>query len=200
MTFWRLIGMLSVSDSPVIEPPIGIFDRPHTGPNALQRLGQRFASSRVGVAMLRLTLRPTDMLLFRLFGGRINLPGVVIGCPETVLITTRGARSGTPHTVPMLTHPGDDGALVIIGTNYGKSFNPAWYYNLLADPRIDVTYLRRTYRFRAREASAEERQRYWQAAQQRYIGYDAYQRFAGDRRIPIMVLEPDAGERQDGEA
>jgi F420H(2)-dependent quinone reductase len=172
------------------EPSLNLFEQSRSGPNAVQRLSQHVAASKIGVMALRLTLQPSDMLLFRLFGGRINMTGIVIGRPETVLITTKGNKSGKPHTVPMLAHPGDGDSIVIIGTNYGKRHHPSWYHNLKADPAIEVTYMNQTWRFRAREATEGERRRHWQTAQQRYIGYDRYQQYAGGRQIPVMVLEP----------
>jgi hypothetical protein len=44
--------------------------------------------------------------------------------------------------------------------------------------------------YRARTASPEERPRLWELVNHRYPGYAVYQRRAGAREIPILVLEP----------
>jgi hypothetical protein len=49
----------------------------------------------------------------------------------------------------------------------------------------------RSGRYRAREAQGEERERLWRQVNDLYSGYDAYQERAGERRIPVVVLEPD---------
>jgi len=47
--------------------------------------------------------------------------------------------------------------------------------------------------FIAREVNEpDEYQRLWQEAVEVYIGFDKYQHRAGDRKIPIMVLVPQA--------
>ena len=43
--------------------------------------------------------------------------------------------------------------------------------------------------FVAREAQGDERSRLWDEAVDYYAGYDTYQVRAGEREIPIVVLE-----------
>ena len=42
----------------------------------------------------------------------------------------------------------------------------------------------------AHEASGGERERSWALCNRTYAGYAAYPRRAGERRIPVLVLEP----------
>jgi F420H(2)-dependent quinone reductase len=49
--------------------------------------------------------------------------------------------------------------------------------------------------YRAREAEGAEREELWRKALAFYAGYAAYERRAGGRRIPIMVLETAPSER-----
>ncbi len=44
--------------------------------------------------------------------------------------------------------------------------------------------------YRARTATDEERPRMWELVNRRYAGYATYQRRAGSREIPVVVLEP----------
>ena len=43
---------------------------------------------------------------------------------------------------------------------------------------------------RAREAEGAEREELWGLVDDNYSGYDVYQRRAGARRIPVIVLTP----------
>jgi F420H(2)-dependent quinone reductase len=42
----------------------------------------------------------------------------------------------------------------------------------------------------AREAERTEREELWRLVNDNYPGYNVYQRRAGTRRIPVMVLTP----------
>jgi hypothetical protein len=43
---------------------------------------------------------------------------------------------------------------------------------------------------RAREAEGAERDELWRLVNDNYNGYDVYQHRAGNRRIPVVVLQP----------
>ncbi len=102
-------------------------------------------------------------------------------------ITTIGARTGQRRTTPLLGVPfGDD--IAVIGTRFGQPGTPGWYYNLCAEPRLDVEYRDKKVQAIAREAGDDEWQQIWDNARQIYAGYDAYARRIRDRRIRIMVL------------
>jgi F420H(2)-dependent quinone reductase len=55
---------------------------------------------------------------------------------------------------------------------------------------VEVLAPGRSGRYRAREAQGEERDRLWRQVKELYSGYDVYQGRAGERRIPVVVLEP----------
>jgi deazaflavin-dependent oxidoreductase (nitroreductase family) len=122
-------------------------------------------------------------------GGRHTFASLVSGLPVAMLTTT-GARSGLPRTVPVLGLPQADG-LAVIASNYGQERNPAWYYNLRADPRGEVAFGGERWRFRAVEAEGEERERIWQQGLRVYPGWSQYERRATHRRISVFVLTQD---------
>ena len=103
------------------------------------------------------------------------------------LLHCRGAKSGRPRTVPLLTTPVGD-ALVVIASNGGAATHPAWYWNLKKTPECEVELRGERSRRRAREASGDERDELWAAAMEKYAGYGHYAGRAG-RLIPVMVLE-----------
>ncbi len=65
---------------------------------------------------------------------------------------------------------------------------PVWYYNIRADPTVEVVYRNETVTAAAREAEGEEREVIWGRARQLYGGYEAYARRIRDRQIHVMVL------------
>ena len=54
------------------------------------------------------------------------------------MLTTTGAKSGEPRTVPLVGVPVDGDDIAVIGTRWGSQHNPAWSYNLEAQPRAVV--------------------------------------------------------------
>jgi len=87
--------------------------------------------SRVGQFVARHIARHTDPYLFRLTGGRVNM-GAIINAP---LIST-GAKSGEPRVV-QLTYFHDGPDVILLGSNYGGTKHPQWYYNLKAHPECE---------------------------------------------------------------
>jgi len=157
-------------------------------PNPLQRLFQRLPASRVGAWVFARTLHPLDRLLLRLSGGRVSVPGVLTGLP-VVMLTTIGAKSGQPRTVPLVgLRDGDK--VVLIGSNFGQTHHPGWYYNLRAHPEATLELPERSGAYLAREATPAEREIYWRRAANLYVGFPAYQQRTHGRRIPVIVLTP----------
>ena len=124
--------------------------------------------------------------IYRATGGRIGkrLPGL----RQMLLLDHVGAKSGVKRTAPLLYI--DDGPnLVLVASKGGYPKNPAWYYNLKANPETTVQVGSEIRRVRAREAAADERPRLWKKAVDLYPGYRGYQERT-DRQIPVIVLEP----------
>jgi deazaflavin-dependent oxidoreductase (nitroreductase family) len=152
--------------------------------STVERLLQRFAQSRAG-GFLFITVFPAlDKRLLRLSGGRL-----ATAAQQTVLLHMRGARTGQARTTPVVFTPrGDD--LIVIASKAGAKQHPAWYHNLKAHPEIDAEIRGERFPVRAREAEDPEREELWRLVNDNYTGFDAYQRRAGGRRIPVIVLEP----------
>jgi deazaflavin-dependent oxidoreductase (nitroreductase family) len=81
---------------------------------------------------------------------------------------------------------GDD--LILIASKGGHPRHPSWYHNLRAHPEAIVEIRGRREKVVAREADGAERADLWERAVAFYPGYAAYQRRAGSRRIPVVVL------------
>lgn len=123
--------------------------------------------------------------LYRASGGRVG--GRLKGMQVLLLVTT-GRRSGKSRVTPLLyLRDGDD--LVVVGSNGGSDYVPAWWLNLRSDPDAEVELGRARSHVRAREASVEERARLWPEFTSRFSGYEAYAART-PREIPVVILEP----------
>jgi deazaflavin-dependent oxidoreductase (nitroreductase family) len=134
------------------------------------------------------TFHHLDRAVLKLSGGNHTATTILIGL-QVVTLTAVGAKSGEPRSVPLIAFPDGDN-LLLIASNWGRSHHPAWYYNLSANPEATVSIKGQSAKYIAHEAGVDERERCWDIAVGNYAGYAAYERRAGDRRIPVMVLEP----------
>jgi deazaflavin-dependent oxidoreductase (nitroreductase family) len=156
--------------------------------NAVQRAVRRFAASGAGSWVFARVAPRIDRPVYRLSHGRHTLASLLSGIP-VVLLTTTGARSGRPRTVPVLGLPTPDG-LAVIASNFGQRAQPGWYYNLRANPEGTAAVDGRSHRFRAVEAEGDRRQQIWDEGLRVYPGWSQYERRASHRRIAVFVLEP----------
>lgn len=125
--------------------------------------------------------------LYQRSGGRLGhtIPGVG---GKMLLLDHVGAKSGVKRTSPLLyVEDGED--VVIIASKGGFPKNPAWYYNLVANPDTTVQIGPEHRPVHARVAKPEERERLWDKAVAAYHGYEDY-RARTEREIPLVVLEP----------
>lgn len=114
-------------------------------------------------------------------GGSGKLP--------TLLLITTGRKSGKKRPLPLIyEHVGD--SYVIIASKGGAPAHPSWYLNLVAHPECEIRVGAASMEVTARTAEGEERERLWRELARLYPPYDDYQKAAGDRQIPVVVLEP----------
>ncbi|WP_436774964.1 nitroreductase/quinone reductase family protein [Yinghuangia sp. YIM S09857] len=71
---------------------------------------------------------------FRANAGRV---GGFLQDADLLLLTTRGRRTGRPHTAP-LGYLRDGHRLLVFGSNAGQDTHPAWFHNVGASPRVAV--------------------------------------------------------------
>ena len=156
-------------------------------PNMVQRLLHRFLMLRPVTAFFAPRVHHLDKAVFRLTGGKYAIAGI-LGW-DIIQLTTIGARTNQLRTVPLVGVI-DEEKIALIASNFGRSQNPAWYYNLKAHPECDVYFKDRNGKYIAHEAQREEYEYFWQMAVSYYAGYEKYKERAAHRHIPVMVLEP----------
>ncbi|WP_028061626.1 nitroreductase family deazaflavin-dependent oxidoreductase [Candidatus Solirubrobacter pratensis] len=106
---------------------------------------------------------------------------------QTLLLTTKGRRSGQPRELPLIYgRNGDD--YLIVASKGGADEPPAWFLNLEADPDVEVQVRDERFKARARVADSQERRQLWPTMTAEWPDYDEYQKKT-DRQIPIVVLE-----------
>ncbi|MBW2426499.1 MAG: nitroreductase family deazaflavin-dependent oxidoreductase [Deltaproteobacteria bacterium] len=111
------------------------------------------------------------------------------GLLPTLLLTTTGRKSREKRSLPLI-YKEIDGAYVIIASKGGMPNHPIWFLNLEANPACDLMVGAKAVKARARVAEGEERQRLWNELEAIYTPYRQYQENAGERVIPVVVLDP----------
>lgn len=120
---------------------------------------------------------------FRARGGMV---GGYHATMELLLLTTTGARTGQRRAVP-LTYVPDGDRYVVTAGNAGADQNPAWYYNILADPDVTVEVGREAFASVAVIAGEAERAALYDRFAAAYPVLDAYQSQTR-RQIPVVIL------------
>jgi deazaflavin-dependent oxidoreductase (nitroreductase family) len=122
---------------------------------------------------------------FRANAGKVGGP---FEGNELLLLTTTGAKSGEPRVSP-LSCKRIDGKLLIIAGNGGADVNPAWVYNLRANPRARVELGTESFDVTARELPPAERD---DIVPKLTAGVSAFAEFQAKTRrvIPIFELQP----------
>lgn len=108
----------------------------------------------------------------------------------TVIITTRGARSGDVRkcVVMRVEH---EGAYVAVASVGGAPTHPGWYHNVSADPRVELQDGPLKRDMVARELTGAERVEWWARAVDVFPSYEDYRKqTAGTRVIPLILVEP----------
>ena len=157
--------------------------------NPVQRLVRRFASSDPGSWVFAHVAHHMDRPVFRWTRGRHTVGSLLTGLP-VVMLTTTGARTGRPRTVPILGFPTQDGGVAVIASNFGQRPQTGWYHNLRARPEGEVAVDGHRWRCRAEEVTGDQRDRIWSEALKVYPGFAQYERRAAHRRIHVFFLHP----------
>ncbi|KWT59071.1 nitroreductase [Streptomyces albus subsp. albus] len=105
-----------------------------------------------------------------------------------VILTTRGAKSGRLRKVPLM-RVEHEGRYAAVASKGGFPRHPVWYFNLKANPHVELQDGAVRQDMTAREVTGEEKAEWWERAVAAFPMYAEYQEKA-DRVIPVFVLEP----------
>jgi len=120
-------------------------------------------------------------------GGTEGTTLLDTGLP-VIIVTNIGAKTGTVRKTPLMRveHQGRYAAVASMG---GAPKNPVWYYNLRANPRVELQDGPKRQDMIAREVTGAEKAEWWERAVAAYPPYAEYQTKT-TRQIPVFVLEP----------
>jgi len=105
-----------------------------------------------------------------------------------VLLTTIGARTGKIRKTPLM-RVEHDGEYAVVASLGGAPKHPVWYFNIKANPRVELQDGAETRDYEAHEVVGDEKAIWWERAVEAWPDYADYQRKT-DRQIPLFVLTP----------
>src|ERR1700733_11262493 len=109
--------------------------------------------------------------VYRMSGGRVSGEA---GKVPVLLLTTRGRKSGKQRTTPLLfIRDGED--VVVVASNGGMDWFPAWWLNLQRQPAAMIEIGRERRAVTAGKADPERRARLWPEFTERYPGFLRYE-------------------------
>lgn len=114
--------------------------------------------------------------------------GTVNRGKPVIVLTTVGAKTGKLRKTPLMRveHNGEYAAVASLG---GAPNNPVWYYNLVANPHVELQDGADKKDYHAREVHGDEYAAWFDRAVAAWPDYAKYQQKTA-RRIPIFVLTP----------
>ena len=106
-----------------------------------------------------------------------------------IIVTNMGNKSGAVRKTPLM-RVADGENYVLVASWGGAPKHPVWYYNLKADPKVEIRDIDKVQTMTVREVTDEtEKNRLWEIAVQAYPPYHDYQEKT-DRVIPVFIAEP----------
>jgi deazaflavin-dependent oxidoreductase (nitroreductase family) len=104
-----------------------------------------------------------------------------------VLLTTTGAKSGATRINPLVCLPKGD-TLYVFASKGGAPTNPAWYYNLKANPAVQVEFGDDSFKATASEVTGKERDELYAEQVTRFASFGDYENQT-TRTIPVIALK-----------
>jgi deazaflavin-dependent oxidoreductase (nitroreductase family) len=133
-----------------------------------------------------ITQRVNDTVMEALRQNQGKLPGELAEMP-CVIITTTGAKSGKPRTVPLAYQSLDD-RILIIASMGGSVRNPPWFHNLVQNPEVTVELGGETYQAKAIVTEGADRDGLFGRICTNIPTFAAYQERT-ERVIPVVELK-----------
>ena len=106
---------------------------------------------------------------------------------DILLLTTRGRKTGLLRRTALI-YGMDGDRYLVVPSNGGSAKHPAWFLNLLADPKVEVQVMGDMISAVARVATDEEKPRLWDRMVSAFPTYRTYQTKT-KRVIPVVIIE-----------
>jgi deazaflavin-dependent oxidoreductase (nitroreductase family) len=131
-------------------------------------------------------LMAMNVFLYRLTRGAF---GSRMAGQSVLLLPTIGRKSGKAFTIP-LNYYRDGENYVVVASNWGKEYHPAWFYNLMQQGRTEIQVKDRKMHVQASQATGDDYDRLWKVVTGKNDYYIRYQKQT-DRKIPLIILTPE---------
>jgi deazaflavin-dependent oxidoreductase (nitroreductase family) len=105
-----------------------------------------------------------------------------------IVLTSLGARTGKLRKTPLM-RVEHEGLYAVVASQGGAPKHPVWYFNLKANPHVELQDGPTKRDYLARELRADEKAIWWERAVEAWPDYAKYQTRT-NRQIPVFVLEP----------
>lgn len=114
--------------------------------------------------------------------------GTTLQGKPIILLTTKGNKTGKLRKTPLMRveHGGEYAVVASLG---GAPKHPVWYYNIVAEPHVELQDGEVKQDYAAREVFGAEKAVWWERAVEAWPDYAGYQTKT-DRQIPVFVLTP----------
>jgi deazaflavin-dependent oxidoreductase (nitroreductase family) len=114
--------------------------------------------------------------------------GTELSGRPVIILTSVGAQTGKIRKTPLM-RVERDGEYAVVASLGGAPKNPVWYYNLTANPHVELQDGAVKKDYQAREVSGAERAAWWERAVATWPDYASYAERT-TRTIPVFVLTP----------
>ena len=105
-----------------------------------------------------------------------------------IVLTSVGAKTGKLRKTPLM-RVEHEGLYAVVASQGGAPKHPVWYFNLKANPHVELQDGPTKRDYAARELSGDEKAVWWKRAVEAWPDYAKYQTRT-KRQIPVFVLEP----------
>ena len=122
---------------------------------------------------------------FRANDGKV----AAFGDAPVVILNTIGAKSGEVRSTPLVALV-DDSGMYVFASKAGAPSNPAWYYNLVANPEITVEFGSESFDALVEELPEAEGQAKLRAQAALMPQFGEYIESAAPRVIPAFGVTP----------
>ncbi len=114
--------------------------------------------------------------------------GVDLRGRRVIVLTSVGAKTGKLRKTALM-RVEHDGVYAVVASLGGAPKHPVWYFNITANPHVELQDGPDKNDYLAREVTGDEKAVWWERAVEAWPDYATYQEKTS-RQIPVFVLEP----------
>ena len=142
------------------------------------------STNRVMTWLIKHVASPLDPYIFKATNGRLTSMGPP--AMPMLTLTTTGRRSGKPRSVHLacLEREGD---YLVVASAMGQDRQPAWRYNIEANPEVDIQVCGDRFAARAQLLADVEKQAVWGDILEAIPQMNVYEART-ERNIPVIRL------------